>query len=116
MNKAKTIGAAVVSMMLAAALLVGCSDKPEKLVASAKQSLAKHDRNAAIIQLKNALQEKPDMAEARLLLGKALLEQGDVAAAEKELRRALELKAPDDQVAPSLVRDDHAERVGQSDR
>ena len=104
MNKAKTIGAAVVSMMLAAALLVGCSDKPEKLVASAKQSLAKHDRNAAIIQLKNALQEKPDMAEARLLLGKALLEQGDVAAAEKELRRALELKAPDDQVAPSLVR------------
>ena len=66
-------------------------DNPEKLVASAKESLAKNDRSAAVIQLKNALQKNPDLGEARLLLGKALLEQGDLAAAEKELRRAREL-------------------------
>ena len=104
MNTAKKMGAAVASAMLVAALITGCSDNPEKLVAQAKESLAKRDRSAAVIQLKNALQINPDLGEARLLLGNALLEQGDPAAAEKELRRARDLKVPDDQVVPSLAR------------
>lgn len=108
MNTLRTLGAAgasaVLSAMLVVALLAGCSDKPEALVGQAKESLAKRDRNAAIIQLKNALQANPDLGEARLLLGNALLDQGDPAAAEKELRRARELKVPDDQVVPPLAR------------
>jgi len=91
-------------VVLAAALVAGCADKPEGLVASAKEALAKRDRSTAIIQLKNALQENPDLAEARFLLGKTLLDTGDPAAAEKELRKARELKAPDAQVVPMIAR------------
>lgn len=91
--------------LLAAAVLAACSaDDPDTLLASAKDYLAKNDRTAAVIQLKNALQQRPDLAEARLLLGQALLENGEVAAAEKELRRAMELKVSADQVAPPLAR------------
>jgi putative PEP-CTERM system TPR-repeat lipoprotein len=89
--------------MAAAAILAGCGDKPETFVVAAKAALEKNDRSAAIIQLKNALQANPDLGEARYLLGKSLLETGDVAAAEKELRKARELKVPDDQVVPLLA-------------
>jgi len=104
MNTRRTIGAAATWVVLAAALVAGCADKPEGLVASAKEALAKHDRSTAIIQLKNALQENPDLAEARFLLGKTLLDTGDPAAAEKELRKARELKVPDAQVVPLIAR------------
>jgi putative PEP-CTERM system TPR-repeat lipoprotein len=43
---------------------------------------------SAEIQLKNALQINPDYLPARLLLGEALLRQGDGASAEKEIRIA----------------------------
>jgi len=104
MNTRRTIGATATWVVLAAALVAGCADKPEGLVASAKEALAKRDRSTAIIQLKNALQENPDLAEARFLLGKTLLDTGDPAAAEKELRKARELKAPDAQVVPMIAR------------
>ena len=70
-------------------LLAGCGgDNPDSLVASGKEFLAKNDNKAAIIQFKNALQQSPDLGEARFLLGKALLEGGDPRGAEVELRRA----------------------------
>jgi Tfp pilus assembly protein PilF len=47
--------------------------------------------SAAVIDLKNALQQDPDYAEARLLLGKVYLRLGDGVTAEKELRRAQDL-------------------------
>ena len=65
---------------------------------------AKNDRNAAIIQLKNALQKNPDLAEARFLLGEPLLETGDVAGGGEGAAQGLELKYPADQVAPALAR------------
>jgi len=43
----------------------------------------------AVIQLKNALQRNPGLAEARLLLGRTYVRLGDGASAEKELRAAL---------------------------
>lgn len=92
------LGAAV------ALTLVACGgDSPEKLLASAKDYLAKGDEPAAVIQLRNVLQKDPQQGEARLLLGKALLRQGDPLAAEKELRRALEFGQSPAAVLPSLA-------------
>ena len=105
MNSRRSIRGAVALALVAGVLVAGCGgDNPEAMVASAKEYLAKNDRSAATIQLKNALQKNPDSAEARFLLGRTLLETGDLLAAEKELRRAAELKYPYDQVAPPLAR------------
>jgi putative PEP-CTERM system TPR-repeat lipoprotein len=85
--------------------LVGCGgDSPEKLMASARDYLAKNDDAAAVIQLRNVLQKNAQHGEARLLLGTTLLRQGDPLAAEKELRRALEFGQPAVAVAPVLAR------------
>lgn len=95
-----TVSALLVSLMLSA-----CGgDNPETMLASAKEYLAKNDSKAAVIQLKNALQSKPDLAEARFLLGKALLEEGNATAAEVELRKAADLKYPADQLIPLQAR------------
>ncbi|CAN5728137.1 PEP-CTERM system TPR-repeat protein PrsT [soil metagenome] len=93
------------SFCLAAALLAGCEkQRPEDLVSSGKQYLAKKDAKAAIIQFKNALQKNPESAEARFLLGKSLMEIGDPVSAGVELRKAAELRYPEDQVSPVLAR------------
>lgn len=85
-------------------LLAACGDSPETMVASAKEYIAKNDRNAASIQLKNALQKNPSLAEARFLLGKVNYDQGDYAGAEKELSRALDMGFSADDVVPLLAR------------
>lgn len=94
------------ALAFACAFFVGCgsSEDPDKLVTSAKEYLQKNDPKAAAIQLKNALQQKPDMGEARFLLGKALLESGDVTSASIELRKALDLKYSAEEVVPVLAR------------
>ncbi len=69
------------------------ADKYSDAFAKAQQYAQKNDRPAAIIELKNALQAKPDAADARLLLGELYLQEGNLPAAEKELDRARELKA-----------------------
>jgi cellulose synthase operon protein C len=105
MKTPKTLRAAAISTALLATLLTGCGgEKPEIMINSAKDFLAKNDNKAAIIQLKNALQKSPDSAEARYLLGKALLENGDVPGAEVELRKALGLKSSSDDTIPLLAR------------
>lgn len=93
------------ALVLAVSLaLAGCSGKSEtELLGSAKGYLQKNDPQAAIIQLKNALQQQPSSGEARFLLGQALLTSGDAAGAEVELRRALELKYDATQVTPLLA-------------
>jgi Tfp pilus assembly protein PilF len=96
--------AAPVSLALAM-LLAACGDSdPQKMLESARQYLDKNDNPAAIIQLKNALQEAPDLAEARFLLGKALLLNGDPAGAETELQKARDLGHSPEAVTPLLVR------------
>ena len=88
----------------ACAALLACSPTSDtELLASAKQYLANNDRPAAIIQLKSALQQNVNSAEARFLLGKALYDTGDVVAAVVELRKAAELQYDDTQVAPLLA-------------
>lgn len=102
MNSSSFSRTFVVILMGALVLACGSSDDPDKLLASAKEYLQKNDSQAAVIQLKNALQQKPDMAQARFLLGKALLENGDAPSASIELRKALELKYDAEEVVPLL--------------
>jgi tetratricopeptide (TPR) repeat protein len=105
MNKSRSLFPTVISTALLTMLLGACGgDSPESLILSSKDYLAKKDSKAAVIQLKNALQQNPNLAEARFLLGSALLENGDVAGAEVELRKALELKHPADSTVPLLAR------------
>jgi putative PEP-CTERM system TPR-repeat lipoprotein len=85
--------------------MAGCGEqKPEALVSSAKDYLAKNDTKAAVIQLKSALQKQPGLAEARFLLGRTLLDEGDPVAAEVELRKALDFKQPEAAVLPVLTK------------
>lgn len=68
---------------------------------SVKEFLAKGDRNAAVIQLKNPVAKAPNDGEARLLLGQALLDGGEYAAAEQQLSKAVELRQSPDKALPS---------------
>jgi putative PEP-CTERM system TPR-repeat lipoprotein len=91
-------------LVVAAAAFTACGgEDPQQLIASAKTFLAANDAKAAIIQVKSALQADANNAEARFLLGKALLLSGDPAAAGIELRKALDLRHPENEVSPELA-------------
>lgn len=94
----------VAGALCMAALLSACNDDPDAMLESARKGLARHDLKTAIIQAKNLLQQKPNQAEGRFLLGAALLDSGDPVGAESELRRALQLRYPADKVQPALAR------------
>ena len=51
----------------------------------------KGDVDGAVVQLKNALQQSPDMLQAHVLLGRSLLEQLELPAAEASFDKALAL-------------------------
>lgn len=63
----------------------------------------KKDIPGAIIQLKNALQIDPTMLPVQLLLGKALMQSGDVVAAEVAFNEALKLGVNRTEVVLPLV-------------
>lgn len=90
--------------LVVAALVAACGgpDVPA-LMASAREAIAKKQGDAARISLKNVLQQQPENAEARFLLGHLLLESGDATGAEVELRRALEAQHPKAKVVPLLA-------------
>lgn len=79
----------LVILLLGAGLLGACDSRDSAaLVDEARTLAAAGDRKAAIIQLKNAIAQDEDNAEARFELGALYLEQLDLASAEKEFRRA----------------------------
>jgi putative PEP-CTERM system TPR-repeat lipoprotein len=92
-NKQKISIAVTSAMIILSSGLTACSksNSVEKLVGEAKQYRQKGDNKAAIIQLKNALEKKPDDAEVRALLGSVYLDTGDAISAEKEIRKAMSL-------------------------
>ena len=92
------------ALLIGTAALAGCGKDAASFVASAKSYIAKSDYKAAVIELKNAIQKAPENAEARYLLASALLESGDSAGAEAEVRKAIALHAPDDETYPLLAR------------
>lgn len=78
---------------------------PEKAAGFYEDGLARFERNdlpGAIIQLKNALQQDNRMVAAHLLLGKALLRNGELPAAEAAFEQALKLGVNRGEVALPL--------------
>lgn len=101
LKKKSLLGAVAVSTML----LAGCfGSSAEQYLAAAKTELAKKDNGAAVIQLKNALQKNPSLAEARLLLGQVLLDTNDLRGALIELGKAKEFGIGEDRLAPLMAR------------
>lgn len=93
--------------LLAMALLAGAGchrESPESLMDSARQYSAKGDHKAAVVQYKNLIKVDQGNVQARVLLGRALLDSGDPAGAAIELSKALDLKHPDREVLPALTR------------
>lgn len=102
-----TVGAQLKIALAAATLasLAACGGKSEaEAVDSAKALLAKREYGPAMIELKSALQRSPNSSQVRFLMGEALLAQGDTAAAEVELHKALDLGFDENKVVPLLAR------------
>jgi putative PEP-CTERM system TPR-repeat lipoprotein len=97
-------GKGFLALLLALSLSACGGESPEAMLASAKDYLVKNDPRSAEIQLKNALQENPNLAEARFLLAKMLLDQGNVAGADVEIRKVANLNYPEDKVVPLQAR------------
>jgi putative PEP-CTERM system TPR-repeat lipoprotein len=106
-NARRSLTAAVVTgALVLGAGVTGCgkTETTASLLADAKQYQAKGDNKAALIQLKNAVAKTPDDGEARFALGSYYLEHNDNVSAEKELRKAHDLKFDDKRVLPLLAR------------
>jgi putative PEP-CTERM system TPR-repeat lipoprotein len=77
---------------------------PDQLLAEARQAIGAGELRTADIHLKNLLQQEPDNVVGRQLLGEVSLAQGDPAAAEQNLRRALELGGDSSAIQLPLLR------------
>ncbi len=99
---------ALCTATLALLALSGCGDggslTEEEYLQRAQQFREAGNLNASSIELRNALQQNPDSAQARLLLGQVYVDVGNGAAAEKELTRALKLGMPADAIVTPLAR------------
>jgi len=95
----------LLALILGTNLLAACgAEDSTTLVADARMKLAAGDYKTAMIQLKNAVAEDEKNPDARYELGKLYLEQGDLASAEKEFRRAREAGYVTSAVNPMIAR------------
>ena len=104
---ASSLAARLAGPCLIALLAAGCIQKTasvDELLTLAAQERSKGRHEAAIIQLKNAVQRAPENGEVRYQLGTSYLDAGDHASAEKELRRAQELRYDPARVAVPLAK------------
>lgn len=93
-------------LLIASACLVlaGCGERSEAdSLAAARARIEKRDDKAALIELRNTLQEYPESPEGRYLLGTVFLKTGDVAGALVELERARQLKYDENKVLPAVA-------------
>lgn len=79
-------------------------EKSERYLREAQEFIEKGDGNAAVIQLKNALQSDPGNITARQLLGEIYLRVGNGPSAEKEFRAAIRRGANDTKIRILLAR------------
>lgn len=97
-------GATSVASLILALSLSGCGKNEQASIQSARGHLQKHEINAAVIELKNALQANAASGEARFLLGSVMLENRNAPGAAFQLQKALDLKYPDPSVSALLAR------------
>lgn len=90
--------------LLAAGMLILSSGLSADYLTDARQYFDSGQYSAAIIQLKNALQDNQEDSEARLLLGLVYLKKGDLIDAEKELEKAQALGISVERVGIPLAR------------
>ena len=83
----------LLSLLLILSFITASASEDSQYLDDAREYIKDGKTDAAVIQLKNALQKNPENVEARLLLGKIYIQVGDGASAEKELDRAVRLKA-----------------------
>lgn len=90
--------------LLTSVLLSGCAKQKSSydLLSEAQEYHKKGQDNAAVIELKNALQKDPKNGEARYLFALIHIDRGEGAAAEIELRKALQLGVSKDRVYAEL--------------
>ncbi|HYN79235.1 MAG TPA: XrtA/PEP-CTERM system TPR-repeat protein PrsT, partial [Lamprocystis sp. (in: g-proteobacteria)] len=88
-NTVRRLGAALALLAGLSCVSSWASESTEK----ARVFLEKGDLRSATIELKNALQKDPNDATTRLLLARLYLRVGNGAAAEKEIRTAMDLGA-----------------------
>ena len=89
--------------VLALAVLSGCSESPERLLARATAARDTRDDAEAERHLKTLLRRTPDSLEARLMLAALHATRHDAPSAAKEWQRALELGARPERALPGLV-------------
>lgn len=75
----------------------------ESYLADAETYMQAGDVRSALIQLRNAVKDDPDNAEARLALGTAYLEAGDPRAAEAEFDKAERLGIAPDRISVPMA-------------
>ncbi len=78
--------------------LAHASETPAQLD-RAREHMEAGELRTVVIELKNLLQEAPEEAEARWLLGRTYLRMGRLEAAEKEFRRAAQYGRPAHEIA-----------------
>lgn len=100
-----TLRLAILAGLAVGVVLSACGDlSPEGHVARAREYLGKGQTQAAVIELKSALQKAPELAEARKELGLLYIRAGDGASGEKELRQAIRLGVPEASLLVPLTR------------
>ncbi|GGA84136.1 hypothetical protein GCM10011369_27680 [Neiella marina] len=91
------------AMIVALAACQPAEVSSDEHLANAKRYINNNNQDAAIIELKNAVRQMPELTEARVLLGTIYYEQGLYLAAEKEFRAALSSGADRNLVLPQLA-------------
>jgi putative PEP-CTERM system TPR-repeat lipoprotein len=85
-------------------IITGCSEKTsDEYIALAETKIQEKDFSTAIIELKNAISVNTQEPKSRFMLGSLYAQRGSSAAAEKELKLALELGYEPNEVLPVLA-------------
>lgn len=90
--------------LLACAVSACGGQSAEQSVASARADIDKGKFSDAVVQLKNAIQQKPNMGDARFLMGTALLGIGDMAGALVEFQKADDLGVDRETLHPLIAK------------